>query len=159
MAQIIDIPTAPVAGGNEVQTITKTGTPTAGQWRLKFRNNRTAPLAWNATATQIRDALRALNEVKTDGVSGATGGPINTTAVAVTFGGRLASANVPQMTVEDISLVGGSFAVTTTTPGVDATLRSMALPKGAIVQAQDTGKLYVNEGTATAPVWRMVTTV
>jgi hypothetical protein len=153
---ILTVPTAPVAGTNEQQTITRTGTPTAGQWRLKYRNERTAPLSFDATATQIRDALRALNEVQADGVSGVTGGPVQTTAAVVTFAGHLGVANVAQMTVENISLVGGSYAVTTNVAGVDATLRGRG--KGTVVVAEDTGEMYINKGTASAPAWKLVTT-
>lgn len=153
---ITTVPTAPVAGTNEVQTLTPSATLTSGAFRLKFRNERTAQLNYNATATQIRDALRALNEVTADGVSGATGGPISTTAVVTTFGGHLARANVPQLTLDSSTLVGGTINITTTTAGVDAAVRGMG--KGTIVQAEDTGKLYVNEGDVQTPVWRIVTT-
>lgn len=152
------VSTAPVAGTNEVTTLTASATLTAGQFRLKFRNDRTAQLNFNATATQIRDALRALNEITADGISGGTGGPVSGTGtpVLVTYGGHLARANVPQLTLDDSSLVGGTINITTSTPGVDATVRGMG--KGAMVQAADTGKLYVNEGDAQTPVWRIVTT-
>ncbi len=154
---IILVPTAPVAGINEVQTITTAGSVTAGTFRLLYRADRTTPLPWNATAVQIRDALRALNEVQADGVSGATGGPLNTTPVVVTFGGHLGVANVAQLTVQSVDLVGtGTIGVSTTTAGVDATLRGSG--KGTVVVAQDTGKMYINEGTAAAPVWKIVTT-
>src|SRR5205809_5646734 len=108
---IVRVPTAAVAGTNEVQTLTASAALTAGQFRLKYRNNRTARLNWNATATQIRDALRALNEVGATGVSGATGGPINATGtpVVVTFGGNLARGNVPTLVLDDSSLVGGTI--------------------------------------------------
>jgi hypothetical protein len=151
------IPTAPVAGTNEVQTLTASATLTAGQWRAKYKNERTALLAYNATATQIRDALRALNEITADGCT-ATGGPVSATGtpVVVTFAGHMARANVAQLTIENVSLVGGTINVTTTTPGVDAAQRGMG--KGTIVQAEDTGKLYVNEGDVTTPVWRIVGT-
>jgi hypothetical protein len=155
---ITTIPTAPVAGVNEVQTLTASAALTAGTFRLRYRNERTSVLNYNATATQIRDALRALNEITADGVSGATGGPVNAVAtpVAVTFGGHLARANVPQLVLDSANLTGGTINITTTTAGVDAAVRGMG--KGTIVQAEDTGKLYVNEGDVTTPVWRMVTT-
>ncbi len=158
MAEIIMVPNPPVAGTHEVQTLTASAALTAGQWRAKYRNNRTALLNYNATATQIRDALRALNEVGADGVSGATGGPINATGtpVVVTFGGHLGLADVQLLTIENVSLVGGTINVTTTTPGVDATLRGKG--KGTVVVSESNGKMYINEGTDTAPVWRIVTT-
>lgn len=154
--EIINVPTAPVAGTNEVQTITRTGLPTAGTFKLGYRYDQTTALNWNATATEIRDALRALNEVQADGVSGVTGGPIQTTPAVVTFGGHLGVADVQLLSVVNVNLVGGGYAVTVTTPGVDATLRGHG--KGTVVVTDDTGKMYVNEGTATAPSWKLVTT-
>jgi hypothetical protein len=153
---ILIVPTAPVAGTNEVQTLTPSAPLTAGTFRLKYRNDRTAVLNYNATATQIRDALRALNEITADGVSTATGGPVSTTAVVATFGGHMARANVAQLTLDSANLTGGTINITTTTPGVDASVRGMG--KGTIVQAEDTGKLYVNEGDVQTPVWRIVGT-
>lgn len=151
------VPTAPVAGTNEVQALTASATLTAGTFRLKYKNERTTALNYNATATQIRDALRALNEITNDGVT-ATGGPVSATGtpVVVTFAGHMARANVAALTLDSSTLVGGTINITTTTPGVTATQRGMG--KGTIVQAEDTGKLYVNEGDATTPVWRIVTT-
>jgi hypothetical protein len=154
--EIQQIPTAPVNGTTEVQTISPTGTITAGTYKLRYRHDTTAALNWNATATQVRDALRALNEIQADGIATVTGGPTQTAAMPVTFGGRLAAADVALLQVVDSTLVGGSLGVAVTTPGVTATLRGHA--KGSVVSAQDTGKLYVNEGTNNAPVWRIVTT-
>lgn len=157
MAEIVMVPTPPVAGTNEVQTVTVSGTVSGGTFRLAYKNERTAPLAHSSTAVQVRDALRALNEVTIDGVSTATGGPLPATPVVVTFGGHLGIADVAQMTVQNIDLVGGgTFVVSTTTPGVDATLRGRG--KGTVVVAESTGKMYINEGTDTVPVWRLVTT-
>lgn len=156
MPEIQTVPTAPVSGSSEVQTITATGTPTAGTFRLQYRNDITTPLNWNATATQIRDALRALNEIQASGIASATGGPVQTTPVVVNFGGHLANANVAQLAVVQAAITGGGFAVTTGTPGVTGTLRGR--PRGTVVVTADTGKLYVNEGTDTAPIWKIVTT-
>lgn len=154
---IIEVPTAPVTGTNEQQTFTASGTLTSGQWRAVYRNDRTEPLNYNATATQIRDALRALNEIGASGVSGATGGPVSApgTPVVVTFGGPLALANVPQMTVENISLVGGTINVTTNVAGVNTALRGVG--RGRMCVALDTGEHYINVGTAAAPSWKLVT--
>lgn len=148
------IPTAPVAGTNEQQTFTKSGTLTAGQWRAVYRNERTALLNWNATSAEVLAAVRALNEVGATGLSGASGGPISTTPIVVTFAANLGLANVPQMTVDNGTLVGGTIAVTTNVAGVTGSTRGLG--KGSVVVTEDTGKLYVNEGTAAAPDWKQL---
>lgn len=153
MPQIIAVPTAPVGGTSEVQRIAQSGSVTSGRAKLKYRNNTTGWLNWNSTATQIRDALRALNEIGANGVNSA-GGPINTTPVDLTFAGRMAAADVAQLTIGASELVGGSWLITTTTPGVTATGRGYGT--GTVVVAQDTGLLYVNTGSDTAPVWKKI---
>lgn len=153
MAQIIPVPTMPVNGTSEVQRVAKSGTVTAGRAKLQYKTRLTDWLAWNVTATQMRDALRALNEIGATGVS-AAGGPMNTTPVDLTFGGNLAAADVAQISVTQNELVGGTWSVTTTTPGVTGTLRGYA--RGTVVVTQDTGALHVNTGTETAPAWKRV---
>lgn len=152
MPEIIPVPTAPIGGTSEVQRAAKSGTVTSGRAKLKYGPRLTGWLAFDATATQMRDALRALNAIGASGVN-ATGGPISTTPVDFTFAGAMAGANVQQIQLGVSELVGGgTWLLTTTTPGVDATARGM--PPGTVVVAQDTGLLYVNVGTANAPVWK-----
>lgn len=154
--EIVKVPTAPVAGTNEQQTITRSGTVSSGTWRLKYRNDRTAPLQYNATAADILAALRALNEIGATGLSGATGGPVQTTPVVVTFAANMGLRDVQQMTVENIDLVGGgTYVVTTNVAGVTGSARGY--PKGTVVMAEDTGELYLNIGTNTAPNWKLIT--
>jgi hypothetical protein len=153
--EIVKVATAPVAGTNEQQTITESGTVTAGTFRLLYRNDRTTPLQWNASAADILAALRALNEIGAAGLSGATGGPIQTTPVVVTFAANMGLRDVQQLTVENIDLVGGTYVVTTNVAGVTGSARGLG--KGAVVMAEDTGELYLNTGTDTAPTWKLIT--
>lgn len=153
MAQIIPIATAPVAGTNEVQRVAKTGTPTAGRFKLKMGSELTDWVDWDATATEVRDAVRGLVQVGSGGVT-ASGGPLPDTPVDLTAAGRLVGLDIPLMTIGASEVTGGGFAVTTQTPGVRATLRGHG--KGTVAMAEDTGLLYVNTGTATVPVWKRV---
>ena len=99
----------------EVQTVTITGSPTGGTYTLTFEGQTTAAIPYNATAAQVQNALRALNNVANDEVT-ATGGPHPGTAITVNFN---MDRNVTQMTATG-SLTGGTspaVAVATTTQG------------------------------------------
>jgi fermentation-respiration switch protein FrsA (DUF1100 family) len=104
---------------NEQQTVTITGTPTGGTFTLSYAGQTTAGIAYNATASAVQTALRALSTVGSTGAT-VTGGPGPATPFVVTFGGFLAGSNIAQMTASAASLTGGTspaIAVTTTTPG------------------------------------------
>ncbi len=102
---------------DEVQTITRTGTVSGGTFTLTFtlegRTGTTRPIAWNATAAVIQAAMVKVgasigNLLKAGDVvvSGDwTGGMV------VTFGGRLAKADIPLLTADVTALTG-------TTPGL-----------------------------------------
>jgi hypothetical protein len=105
-------------GTNEVQTITTTGTPTGGTFKLTFYGEQTGTIVWNASAAVIVAALEALPNIGTGNVT-ATGGPLPT-GVAVTFKGPWASQDVPLMTADYTLLTGGTtptVAIAATTPG------------------------------------------
>src|SRR3954464_11821503 len=63
---------APVAGTDEVQTITIGGTPTSGTFRLTFEGFTTGDITWSATnatlVANIDAALEALDNIGTGGV-------------------------------------------------------------------------------------------
>lgn len=102
---------------NESQTIaTDTGTITAGNSKLTFLGQQTGNVAWNASAANVVTALEALSNIAPGDVS-ATGGPLPGTPVVVTFAGAYQGVNVPQMTVDNTGLTGGTLAVTTGTQG------------------------------------------
>lgn len=153
---------APVAGTDEVQTVTIGGTPTGGTFRLSFNGHATAPITWSSTnATLVANvdaALEALPSVGTGGVATAVGtmtSGIGT--LTVTFSGaNLAKRAQPTMTVAENALTGTSptVAVAETTPGVDAT--ALGAPKGALLVDSTNAILYQNNGTAAAPTWQKV---
>lgn len=110
----------------EVQTVTITGTPTGGTFTLSFGGQTTAPIAYNATAAAVQDAIRGLDNVGTNNVT-VTGGPGPGTPYVVTFGAN--AGNVAQMTAAG-SFTGGTspaVAVTTTTPGETTMVRAVKL--------------------------------
>lgn len=103
-------------GASEVQTVTITGSPTGGSFTLTYAGQTTGAIAYNAAATAVQSALRALSNMPESGVSvtGSAGGPYT-----VTFAD---GANVAQMTATS-SLTGGTtpdVTVATSTEGGSA---------------------------------------
>jgi hypothetical protein len=152
----------PAGGTDEVQTITFGGTWLAGEtFKLSFNGFTTAAIAWSATNNTLRDnvdtALEALPTIGTGGVVTAVGtmtAGIGT--LTVTFATNLAKKAVNTIGVANNGSASGTLAVAETTPGVDAAFRGAAI--GATYQDTTNGKLYVNTGTAIAPVWTVVGT-
>jgi hypothetical protein len=108
------------SNASEVQTLSITGTPIGGSFKLKFRGYKTATIAYNATAANVVSALVALGTIGAGGVT-ATGGPLPGTPVVITFAGQLATQNVPSLVVTDSALTGGTTpvaSVAVTTPGI-----------------------------------------
>lgn len=104
---------------NEEQTVTITGSPTGGNFTLTFNGDTTANIAHNATATAVRSALEALDNIEPGDVT-VTGGPGPGTPYVVTFAGQYVSTNVPEMSAAH-TFTGGTapdVAVTTTSAGV-----------------------------------------
>lgn len=95
---------------NEIQTLTRDGVVTGGTFTLALtlegRTATTKPIAYNATASDIADALTAARmkwiQPGDVSVSGDWG-----TAVAVTFQNRLGNANLPLMVVDNTLITGG----------------------------------------------------
>ncbi len=86
-------------------TLTKTGTPTAGNFTLSYGGQTTANIAWNANADAVRDALRLLTNI------GSTVG--NVTVTAITNGFTIVINNfVSTLTVASGTLTGGAVTVT-----------------------------------------------
>lgn len=111
-------------GVNEVQTLTITGTPTGGTFKLSFKGIKTAAIAYNANAATVQAALEALISVGTGNVS-CGGGALPGTPVTITFQGALAAGPQPVVVFEtaDNALTGGTSptgSVAVTTKGVAA---------------------------------------
>jgi hypothetical protein len=88
-----------------VQWINTFGSPTGGTFTLTFNGQTTGAIAYNASASTVQTALRALSSIGTNVTC--TGGPLPGTAIVCTFTGVLASPITPAITVS-ASLTGGS---------------------------------------------------
>ena len=144
----------PTNGTSAVQTITITGTPTGGTFRLRCAGKLSAPIAYNASASAVQSALRALPSVGSGGVT-CSGGALPGTPVDVTFTGRLANLDVATIIVEHTALTGGeapAVAISVETAGETATHRTAA-PGQPLVDT-DEPALYLNHGVVYAPDWR-----
>ncbi|HVZ40621.1 MAG TPA: hypothetical protein VHI13_15180 [Candidatus Kapabacteria bacterium] len=146
---------APTNGTSEVQSISISGSPTGGTFRLRLGTYsiRTVAIPFNADAATVALALVALPGIGTGGIT-CSGGPLPGTPVSVAFAGTNAVRDMPPLTVQASLLTGGTnpaVAVSVTTPGVTATARGA--PSGALLIDTAGVRLYQNEGTANAPLW------
>lgn len=153
---------APVAGTDEIQTITIGGTPTSGTFTLTFEGHTTSAITWSATnntlIANVDAALGALNNIGsasnvTTADSTLSSGIGDLTVTFVAARGKMA---VGLMTADYTALVGtaATVAVAETTPGVDASARGA--PIGATLIDTTNGKAYINTGTPAAPTWTVV---
>jgi hypothetical protein len=121
----------PYAGRTaEAQTVTITGTPTGGTFTLTYEGATTGGIAYNATATAVRQALEALPGLSPGDVT-VTGGPGPGTPYVVTFNGG--GGDVAQMTASATSLTGGTspaVGVSTTTAGASTGSGGTQTPAG-----------------------------
>jgi hypothetical protein len=112
-----DLPT------NEVQTLTKNGTPTTGNFTLQFPfapgSPTTANIALAATASDVKTAITTLSVFDVDDVD-VTGGPIGSAPFVVTFKGRYGQRDLALMVAAD-TFDDGGVTVAEQTPGAAPT--------------------------------------
>ncbi len=161
---VFSVAGAPVAGTDEIQTLTIGGTPTGGTLRLAYDGFTTGDISWNATnATLIANVDTALELLPNIGTGGVTTAVATMTAgigtATITFAGTAVSKRaVNTITVQNNSMTGTAptAAVAETTPGVGGT--ALGAPKGARLDDTTNGIAYINTGTTTAPTWTKVGT-
>lgn len=140
------------AGTDEVQRLTIGGTPTGGTFILRFEGNNTSAITWSATnVTLLANIQAALDAHPALGTNGCVAAAVSLVAgigtISLTFGAARAKENVEAMTVFRNSLTGSAptLAITTPTPGVNATGRYAALGDMGVDAA---GVVYVNTATS-----------
>lgn len=128
----------------EVQTITKTGTVSGGDYTITIveTGETTATIAYDANTAAIQAAIDLLPKVVAGGGIVVGGGPISTTPATLTYsGGEFLGQNVAACTVDSSGLTGGgTYDVTTTTPGDDEVYDIPAVLAGAVE-----GNVYLND--------------
>ena len=117
--EINDIVRTATTSTDEVQSLAISGTPTGGTFTLTFKGYTTAPIAYNAAASDVQSALELLSTVGSGGVT-CTGGPLPGAPVVITFANQLGGQSVPLIVADGAGLTGGTTpaaAVTRTTAG------------------------------------------
>lgn len=151
---------APVAGTDEIQTLTIGGTPTGGTFKLRFRGLTSAAITWTAVdATLVAAIDAALGALASIGGVGNITAAIGTLSsgigtVTLTFVAALGKMAIDSLVeIADNSLTGTAptLAVAETTPGVTATAYG-ALPGATLIDTTNAFN-YTNTGTAIAPTW------
>lgn len=118
------------AGTNATQTVTMSGTPTAGTFELSFGGNATSALQFDATSSEVQAALEALSSVGTGNVL-VSGGPFPGTPMTVEFRNALGSSVQPLLAVTNDDLTGGtspSVAVMAGTAGAEGAASPLPTP-------------------------------
>lgn len=101
--------------GNQVKSLTKTGTVTSGTFDIIVGGVTIAAVPYNVTASALTTLLEAAANIDPGDVS-VTGGPLNTTPILVETRGRFAQQAVT-ITTDSTSIVGGgTIAAATATP-------------------------------------------
>jgi len=141
-------------GVSAVQTLTVTGTPTGGTFRLSFRGIKTAAIAYNAAAATVQAALEAIVSVGAGNIVG-SGGALPGTAVILTFAGTLALGPQPLVVFEtaDNLFTGGTLptgSVASTTVGIAA--GALKAWNGALLANPTTGPAVTAEAGGTNAV-------
>lgn len=144
----------PSAGTNEVQTATLGGTGGTSTFTLSLGTLTTGVIAWSSNNTtllaNINAALDALfgsaQIVASDSTLSSGLGNL-----LLTFSGTTYQKSAVATMTATIVTGALTIAIAETTPGVDATYRGW--PAGQSVIDTTNKILYVNTGTATAPVW------
>ena len=108
---------------NEVQTLTITGTPTGGTFRLTFNGVETGHITFSTTAATLAANITAALEAPAEIGTGNVTTSASVTVPAVTFQGALAGQEQPPLTFSRNDLTGGTDPTATvaeTTPGQTA---------------------------------------
>lgn len=126
-------PVTLIAGVDEVQQINFSSLPVAGQFRLKYLSEITAPIAYNATALDIQNALNALN--KLDGLT-VTGN--FAAGFVVTFAGNSGKINHSMLDFDSNTLTNAVSAAV----NITFIQTTAGVPQGVVdAEAQNTGEI------------------
>jgi uncharacterized phage protein gp47/JayE len=107
----------------------------AGTWKIKYKNEETSVLAFNANAATIQAAINALNGLSGVTVTGTYGG-----GFVVTFAGADGKQNQPLLVIS-LNTLSVTVTVTETTAGVPQATVTMT--------AENTGPITAPAGTLT----------
>ncbi len=132
-------------GGNAVQTLTLSGSPTGGNFTLRFKGAPTTSLSHNATNSAIQAALEALATIGAGNVAVTGSGPFT-----ITFTGALAGKEQPLLEFTN-ALTGG----TSPTPSISGTTKGgwVEYPSAPIVAGK--AAVYLATTLAGLPAGKM----
>ena len=148
-ASVVDDPTSAfvtvesgtiTTGIDEVQTITFSGAPTSGVFRLNHEGNQTVDIAFDDINTDVQTALNNLASLSAVTVSGDY-----TTGFVVTFAGADGNQEQPLLTVTNNSLDDGAPV----TVSVAETTKGYAPFVDLRMNSVNTGAISANAGTLT----------
>lgn len=138
-------------GGNSTLTLSAPATSTGAETISASLNATTDPLPFDASASQLEDALEALSNLGSGNVA-VSGGPGDAGASSpytATFRGALAGVNVAPISADASGLTGGASSAVVTTPSPVLNLTRIAPGSSvkAIDASEDGHHLYFTGGS------------
>lgn len=135
-----------VTGGtNAVITVTETGSPTGGSLNLVWTIGGityVVNIAYNSTAAAAQTAIQTAIPIWPSGAVTVGGGPLNTTALTLTFSGVLGNQPIPLPTVDTTGVNGGGGLTGGTTPSATATSTTTGVTFQHVATPADTGGFW-----------------
>jgi uncharacterized phage protein gp47/JayE len=136
-------PATLIAGTDETQDIDFDTVPDSGDFKISFDGEETATILFSASALDIENALNALPNIGSGGVS--VSGNFTSGFTVLFDGATVNKRNVPALIVTENNLLTGAIAVETTVtetvPGV---------PQATVVaEAQEVGPIQAPKGSLT----------
>lgn len=129
-----------ITGQDEIQTATFSAVPDSGTFKLRYEDQTTGVLAFNATAVQVQAALNALGKL-----SGITVTGDFTLGFTITFAGDDGKQDHPMLTVQDNLLLIGITPIV-----VSIAQTAQGVPQGEVsLTAQEPGETQALEGSLT----------
>jgi len=149
----------PVAGTDEIQTLTIGSNSEPATFKLSYEGAVTEPISWGSDNAALTGAIQAaLEALPTLGAGSVTVAPTEMVAgvgkATVSFKGPKAGQKASLLGVAPVEGPTVQVGVEATTPGTNGT--GYAAPKGAVLIDSETPGLYQNHGTASSPDWRAV---
>lgn len=122
--------------GQTDESVSINNDASSGTFTLSWDGETTAAISYVATAAAVQAALEALSNIDPGDIV-CTGGPLGTAAVIITFAGRYAGQNLPDMTKDDTSLVGGTTTLTVTDGSASTVTDGRAVAQGVLFSDLD----------------------
>ena len=133
-------------GATEYQTVSITGRPTRGNFRLTFSGQTTSNIAFNASPATLKVALENLASIGVGNVE-CVGSTLPTGVIDIIFQGALAGAVQPPITAQNVDLNNGALPKAVKVDFAPERILSVIVTgdptRSTLAKAEDTGLITI----------------